>query len=104
LTFGTVEFNIRTMREQEVQKTVSIDGLVEFGHYLNSLAQPDYKEYTFEMPDDANRLQPCSLNDVIRRYQEFFNRKTHTFRVWIGYNDYRSNTIGSKETTFTRRT
>jgi hypothetical protein len=90
------------MGETETRKTVGVDGLIEFGQYLNTLTQPAYKDYSFNMPDGEGRLKRCSLDDVIRCYQEFFDGKVDIFRVWIGYNDYLSNTMASREMSFTR--
>jgi hypothetical protein len=89
------------MSENETHKTTGFDGLIEFGEYLNTLQGRE--DYTFSLPDEQNRLKSCPLDDVIRQYQEFFNGKGDTFRVWIGYNDYKAQTMNSKETTFTRK-
>ena len=41
------------MSESETHKTVGIDGLIEFGQYLTTLADAPYRHYTFEMPDGS---------------------------------------------------
>jgi hypothetical protein len=87
----------------EIHKTVRIDGLIEFGEYLTTLDQTPYRDYTFEIPDDADKLKHCSLDDVLKSYQAFCSRKTDAFRVCIGYSDYQHNTIGHSDRTFTRR-
>ena len=91
------------MSENETTKTVGVDGLIEFGQYLTTLEQTQYRDYTFEMPDDAGRLKECSLDNVLESFQTFCSRKTDTFRVCIGYSDYQHNTIGQSDRTFTRR-
>lgn len=90
------------MSDHETRKTIGADGLVEFGEYLVSLAQPDYQDYTFEMPGDRDVLSPCSLDDVVYRFNDFCNRRTNTFTVRIGYSDYRNGTIGFTDKTFKR--
>ena len=91
------------MSENETHKTVGIDGLIEFGQYLTTLDQEQYRSYTFEMPDETGRLKDCSLDDVLARFQDFCGHKTDSFRVCIGYADYKQGTIGSSDRTFTRR-
>jgi len=91
------------MSESETQKTVGIDGLIEFGQYLTTLDQEQYRSYTFEMPDTAGRLKDCSLDEVLVSFQDFYGGKTNTFRVCIGYPDYQHGTIGQNDRTFTRQ-
>ena len=91
------------MSESETQKTVGIDGLIEFGQYLTTLDQEQYRSYAFEMPDTEGRFKECSLDDVLARFQDFSARKTDTFRVRIGYLDYQHGTLGQSDRTFTRR-
>lgn len=90
------------MSDSESQKTVGVDGLIEFGQYLTTLADASYRHYTFEMPDGTGRLKECSLGDVLDRFQEFCGRKADTFRVSIGYLDYQQGTMGRSDRTFTR--
>ena len=87
----------------ETHKTVGVDGLIEFGQYLTTLDQTQYRDYTFEMPDEEGRLKEQSLDDVLKSFQEFCSRKTDTFRVCIGYSDYQHGMIGHSDRTFTRR-
>jgi hypothetical protein len=91
------------MSGSETHKTVGVDGLVEFGQYLTTLADAQYRHYTFEMPDGSGRLRKCSLDDVLGRFQEFSGRKTDTFRVCIGYVDYQQGAMGHSDRKFTRR-
>ncbi len=94
---------IEFMSEQETQRMIGADGLVEFGEYLTGLNQPDYRDYTFEMPTESGTLRKCSLDDVLARFKEFFDGKTDTFRVGITYVDYRHGTLGRSDRTFSRR-
>jgi hypothetical protein len=91
------------MSEGETQKRMGVDGLIEFGQYLTTLDQAQYRDYTFEIPDGTGRLRECSLDDVFGRFQEFCGHKTGTFRVCIGYLDYQQGTMGRSDRTFTRR-
>jgi hypothetical protein len=79
--------------------TIGFDGLVEFGQYLNGLHD---KDYTFEMEDVRGRLVDCSLDEVIKRYQTFFDSGAERFRVRITYRDYHSNTMGYTDKEFRR--
>ncbi len=92
------------MSDNETRKTIAADGLVEFGQYLISLAQPDYRDYTFKMPGESGALVECSLDDVLLRFREFFDRKTDAFRVCITYVDHLHLTMGHSDRTFTRQT
>ena len=92
------------MSDNETHKTIGVDGLVEFGEYLTTLAQPDYRSYIFKIPSVSGALRECSLDDVLRQFREFVDRKTDTFRVCITYIDYRHGTMGHSDRTFTRRT
>jgi len=91
------------MSENETRKTVGVDGLIEFGQYLTTLAEPSYQHYTFEMPDSSGGLREHSLDDVLDRFQEFCARKTDTFRVSICYVDHQQGTMGRSDRTFTRK-
>jgi len=90
------------MNESETNKTIGIDGLAEFGEYLNRLDQPNYRDYTFEIPNEDGRPSECSLEDVLVKFREFFDGQTDTFAVSIGYVDYKFGTMGRSNRTFTR--
>jgi len=91
------------MSENETHKTVGVDGLIEFGQYLTTLAAASYRHYTFEMPDGTGRLRECSLDDVLDRFQEFCGRKADTFSVSICYVDHQQGTMGRNDRTFNRQ-
>ena len=87
----------------DTQRTVGVDGLIEFGEYLSTLADAQCKHYNFEMPDGTGRLIESSLDKVLRCFQEFCGRRTDSFRVRITYVDYHQGTMGSSDRTFTRQ-
>jgi hypothetical protein len=91
------------MSERESNKTIGTDGLIEFANYLAALDHEQYRDYTFEMPDETGRLRNCSLDNVLVRFQEFFGGKGDTFRVCIGYVDYQHGTMGRNDRTFSRQ-
>jgi len=91
------------MSDTKTNKTVGIDGLIEFGEYLTTLEQAPYRHYMFEMPDSAGRLKECSLDDTLASFRDFCAGKIDTFRVCIIYTDYQQGTLGSCDRTFTRR-
>jgi len=91
------------MSECETLNTIGIDGLIEFGEYLNALTVASYPNYTFEMPDGTGRLMKCSLDDVCDQFRGFCGGKMDVFRVSIGYVDSRHGTIGRADRIFTRR-
>ena len=86
------------MSEGGTHKAMGVDGLIEFGQYLITLDQAQYRDYTFEIPDGPGRLRRCSLDDVLGRFQEFCGHKTDTFRVCIGYIDRQQGTMGRNVT------
>ena len=92
------------MSDNETNKTIGADGLLEFGEYLACLAQPDYRGYKFEIPGESGPLRECSLDDVLTRFREFCDRKMDMFRVCITYVDYRQGTLGYSDRTLTRHT
>ena len=78
------------------------DGLVEFGQYLNTLHAASYRDYTVEMPGPSGALVACSLDDVIREFQGFFDSKREAFRVCITYVDCQMGTMGHTDRQFKR--
>ena len=87
-------------RDDEKHSVIGFDGLVEFGQYLNSLRDTDY---TFEMEDASARMVDCSLDEVIQRYQTFFDSNAERFRVRISYLDSRAGMMGYTDKEFRRR-
>jgi len=87
-------------RDEEKHTVVGFDGLIEFGQYLNSLHSTDY---TFEMEDASGRMVGCSLDEVIQRYQTYFDSSAERFRVRISYLDYRAGMMGYTDKEFRRR-
>ena len=86
----------------DTQKIIGVDGLIEFGHYLSTLNDPQHTTYTFKMPGPTGSLVDCSLDDVIQRFQMFCDREIDVFRVYIGYVDYQMGTLGSTDKEFKR--
>ena len=78
---------------------IGLDGVVEFGEYLNTLHQVTHRAYTFEMPDASGRLVACSLEDVIRELQDYVDSRRQVFRVQIICVDRQAGTIGTISST-----
>ena len=91
------------MNENKNHNTIGLDGLIEFGQYLTTLADTSCHHYTFEIPNSENRLRERSLDEVLKYFQEFCGRKVDTFRVSICYFDYQQGAMGRSDRTFTRQ-
>ena len=81
---------------------IGLDGVVEFGEYLNTLHQVSHRAYTFETPDASGRLVTCSLEDVIRELQDYVDSRRQVFRVQIICVDRQAGTIVSTDKQFKR--
>jgi hypothetical protein len=81
---------------------IGLDGVVEFGEYLNKLHQVTHRAYTFEMPDASGRLVACSLEDVIRELHDYIESRRQVFRVQIICVDRQAGTISSTDKQFKR--
>jgi hypothetical protein len=88
------------MSENEKHSVVGFDSVVEFGAYLNRL---EGTGYTFEMENASGRMVDCSLNEVIQRFQTFYDLGNDRFRVRITYYDYGAQTMGHTDKEFKRR-
>jgi hypothetical protein len=86
----------------ESKNVIGIDGILEFGEYLEQLRGPGYQFYQFEAPDATGRLRESTLDEVCQRFQEFLGGRLDSFRVCITYADPSSNTLGKNDRTFTR--
>ena len=71
---------------EEHKAKVGAAELAEFGRSLNDLHDTDW---TFELEDDKRHMRACSLNDVIARFQTFYNGKIGSFRLRIHMTDHR---------------
>jgi hypothetical protein len=70
----------------ETTRLVDRTELVGFGQHLNELHHSDL---VFEMPDAHRRMTRCSLDDVIARFQTFFDGKSESFKVRMTFNEGR---------------
>jgi len=86
--------------DDEKNALIGSDGLVEFGVYLNSLHGTGY---SFEMEDTIGHMIDCSLDEVIQRYQTYFDSNAEQFRVRISYLDYNTGMMGCTDKKFSRR-
>jgi hypothetical protein len=81
---------------------VRLDGIAEFGEYLNTLHQATYRVYSFEMPDASGKLVARSLDEVIREFQDYVDERRPVFRVVILCIDRQAGTISSTDKQFKR--
>jgi len=90
------------MSDPKTSKTVGIDGLIEFGEYLNALHKPSHRAYSFEMPDASDRLVARALDEVICEFQDYADERRPVFRVVILCVDRQAGTISSTDKQFKR--
>lgn len=69
-----------TFNRIENKTTVGVDGLADFGEYLNGLYDTSV---TCELENEKRCLESCSIEDVIAGFQAFYNGKTKGFKVRI---------------------
>jgi len=84
------------------QMLIGLDGVVEFGVYLNTLHEPSHRVYSFEMPDASGRLVARSLDEVICEFQDYVDERRPVFRVVILCVDRQAETISSTDKQFKR--
>ena len=87
----------------ETQNLTDMDGLVEFGQYLNAIREIKHRSYTFEMLSTAGALTECSLDEVIQSFQSFFEGKTQSIRIRFTYFDCQMGILGCVDREFKRK-
>jgi hypothetical protein len=70
--------------------------IIDFGEYLNSLDDSNQ----FEMENQAGQMQTFSRDEVIKRFQDFYDKKTVIFKIRLSR--FRDGKLLSETKEFTR--
>ena len=69
---------------EEIKCITDNTQIVDFGDYLNSLDDSS----SFEIENQAGQMKTSSRSEVIKQFQDFFDRKTDKFKIHItGFRD-----------------
>ena len=69
---------------EELKRITDNAEIVDFGEYLNSLDN----SVSFEIENQAGQMKTSSHIEVIKSFQDFFDRKTDKFKIHItGFRD-----------------